>query len=114
MANSNNKYYSQNTTPQDKYQNNQDVLDVNFEDLYNSFITPIDLMRSHYNALVLNSQDLNTPQYQESRQHAFYRMIGFPVVADANNFYSPGYDPNLNLDIASITTNKKISDIIIN
>jgi hypothetical protein len=114
MVNSNNKYYSQNTTPQDKYQNNQDILDINFEDLYNNFITPIDLIRSHYNALVLNSQELNTPQYQESRQHAFYRMIGFPVVADANNFYSPGYDPNLNLHAASIAAYKKISDIISN
>lgn len=29
--------------------------------------------------------------YQESRCHAFYRLIGFPVY-DGNNFYNPGLD----------------------
>jgi hypothetical protein len=29
---------------------------------------------------------------QESRCHAFYRIIGFPVVATDGNFYNPGHD----------------------
>jgi hypothetical protein len=38
---------------------------------------------------------------QESRCHAFYRIIGFPVVADGmNDFYNPGHSPkDLNIKI---------------
>lgn len=41
------------------------------------------------------------PDLQESRCHAFYRIIGFPVVADGiNNFYNPGHSPkDLNIKI---------------
>ena len=127
--NSNNFYYQ--NVPITKYQSNQDVLDIDFSELYSNFITPIDQIRSHFNALVNGSgaasnissgsssnsgtastsavQQLYTPQYQESRLHAFYRMMGFPIVAGDNSFYSPGFDPNLNTDNDSLTAYQKIA-----
>lgn len=91
------------TTPvqdnQIDYFNDQETFSLDFDQLESSFLTPIDNIRSHFNALTPNPQDLNTPQYQESRCHAFYRMIGFPIVAPGgSSFCSPGFDPNINLN----------------
>lgn len=116
VDNSNNNYYDNNSSEdnsQNQYQSNQDILNIDFDKLYDNFIVPVDALRSHFNALVPNSQELNTPQYQESRCHAFYRMVGFPVVADSGNFYSPGYDPNLNLDKTSTAAYQKIANNVI-
>src|ERR1700733_3501396 len=112
MAKNTNNYYdndaSQNNTQQ-QYKSDQDIFNIDFDQLYTNFITPVDAIRSHFNALVPSSQELNTPQYQESRCHAFYRMVGFPVVADDGDFYSPGYDPNLNVDSDSLAAYQKIA-----
>jgi len=94
--------------PQAVYYDNQDTFSLDFDQLTATFVTAIDNIRSHYNGLAPNSQQLNTPQYQESRCHTFFRMIGFPVVVDVNNFHSPGFDPNLNVDSASLASNGKI------
>lgn len=106
------------TVPQAKFYDDQDLLRVDINRLFSSFIVPIDTIRSHFNALVPNSQELNTPQYQESRLHAYYRMIGFPVVSAAtsknNSFYSPGYDPNLNTDTRSLSTYQSIANDVVN
>lgn len=98
------------TDPQQKYYDDQDLLEVDIDNLYKKFIVPIDRrFRSHFNAIVSNSQELNTPDYQESRCHAFFRMMGFPVVSKSSEkFYSPGFDPNLNTDQIS---SKNYSDI---
>jgi hypothetical protein len=37
---------------------------------------------------------VDTLRYNESRCHAFYRNIGFPVVSPNGSFYNPGHDPN--------------------
>ena len=110
----NNKAIFQEASPQPKFSSSQDILSVDINQLYTNFTLSIDAIRSHFNALVPNSQELNTPQYQESRCHAFYRMIGFPVVADAGNFYSPGYDPNLNTDADSLAAYQKIGQSVAN
>lgn len=52
---------------------------------------------------------------QESRCHAFYRIIGFPVVATDNRFYNPGLDVIKQVDSSGkpiarkITLSEKIS-----
>lgn len=33
-------------------------------------------------------------RYQESRTHAFYRLVGFPVAAPNNSYYNSGHDRN--------------------
>lgn len=33
---------------------------------------------------------------QESRVHAFYRLIGFPVISKSGSFYNPGFDSPIN------------------
>lgn len=45
-------------------------------------------------ATTANTPNTTTPSanIQESRCHAFYRIIGFPVVATDKSFYSPGMD----------------------
>ena len=94
------------------FYNDQDIFNSDFDYLYETFISSIDRIRSHYNGLA-NSKELNTPQYQESRCSAFFRRIGFPVVADGNNFHSPGFDPNLNTEKDARDNYKKIDDSII-
>jgi hypothetical protein len=103
------------TNPQNQYYDNQDIFKLNFSQLYDYFITPIDNLRSHYNAISpnQNSQELNTPQYQESRCHTFFRMIGFPIVDEDGGFHSPGFDPNLNTDSSGITSNAQIDQLIV-
>jgi hypothetical protein len=97
----------------ESYKSNQTIANLDFDQLKVYFIDPIDNVRSHYNALIDNSQELNTPQYQESRISAFYRMIGFPVVPRKSGaYYSPGHDPNLNLNKDDYDANIKISNEI--
>jgi hypothetical protein len=101
--------------PQSKFRDDQDLLKADLDKLFSNFIKPIDALRSHFNALVSGSQELNTPQYQESRLNAYYRMIGFPIVStDGSSFYSPGFDPNLNTDTSSASTYQSIADSIKN
>lgn len=105
------------TVVQEQFQDDQDIFNLDFDQLSSSFILAIDAIRSHFNALEPNSEELNTPQFQESRCHAFYRMIGFPIVANETeplSFHSPGFDPNLNTDISSINTYQQIDTKVIN
>ncbi len=76
------------TTPQDDQKDNQDIFDLDMDQIVQLLLAPVDAMRSQ------------TPSngFLESRVNAFYRMIGFPVVKGELEFYSPGYDPNLNTD----------------
>src|SRR5271166_358992 len=78
--------------PQPLYFDDQDILDLDLDEMYNNTIVPLDLIRSYLG-----------DRPQESRINAFYRMTGLPVVAPVEGngiqFYSPGYDPELNLDM---------------
>lgn len=101
--------------PQEAYVDNQNY-DVDIEKIYNNFIVEIDKIRSHVS--VQNNPSLNdittakasqTPTNinvdqvpQESRCHAFYRLLGLPVT-DGVSMYTPGYDKNNN-------SNKTIND----
>ena len=84
---------------------------INLDQIYNDFIGVIDSVRSEVNITDPNNQTLfkkfttssftggpttaglkieSTPQ--ESRCHAFYRIIGFPVMDKNYNIYNPGLD----------------------
>ena len=95
---------------------------INIDKLYDDFIKLIDSIRSNVNisnpnnnnALkkitkenfngALNSSTLTVEkELQESRCHAFYRLIGFPVVSIDNQIYNPGHD-------IIIEENRKITD----
>ena len=54
--------------------------------LVQKYIFPIDRIRS------ISSKDPSGRAF-ESRCHAFYRYIGFPVACEDNSFYSPGHSP---------------------
>jgi len=97
------------TNPQYQYYDTQNIFEVDIDYLYNVFIQSIDNQRSYYNALSPSSLTLNVPQYQESRCHAFMRMMGFPVVASDGSFYSPGYDKTLNTDVNSTNSYQQIA-----
>jgi len=91
---------------QDVYKNKQTIkLDIN--QIYDTFIKQIDSLRSFINvnnpsnANLLNNIkstgiSINTlsieEKYQESRIHAFYRLVGFPVLGSGDLFYNPGFD----------------------
>lgn len=84
---------------------------IDIDKVYTDFIQVIDNYRSHVNISDPNNSSLlksftketfegafsgdkiqteKTPQ--ESRCHAFYRIIGFPVVGSDNSLYNPGHD----------------------
>lgn len=71
----------------------QDVINYDIDNLASKLISPIDAIRSKS----------SSTGYIESRLNAFYRMIGFPVVNSATEFFSPGFDLELN-------TSKKATD----
>jgi len=88
-------------------------VEIDLEVLFNKFILPIDKARSFAAAPMVerpiiadgnsvandaaNAADIDPSAPQESRTHAFYRMIGFPVIG-TSSFYSPGFDPTLKAD----------------
>lgn len=91
----------------------QDVqnFDIDINKVYSDFITAIDKVRSYTNCATisaqavgavfqggdttlakLKSQTIISSTPQESRCHAFFRIIGFPVVSSAYKIYNPGHD----------------------
>lgn len=93
--------------------NYQDIqnFEIDINKIYNDFISVIDKIRSYANCASITNQsamgifqsgDLtlsklksqiiisSTPQ--ESRCHAFFRIIGFPVISNTYKIYNPGHD----------------------
>jgi hypothetical protein len=86
------------------------IFEINIDQIYTDYIQAIDAKRSYVNIIGQNTQQLlaaigGNPEapttnnlvpaktYQESRCHAFFRIIGFPVVNDdMSQFYNPGHD----------------------
>jgi hypothetical protein len=101
------------TDPQDVFTDDQDIFNINIDDYFANFILPIDQIRSTTSATNPGAATTNSQEAQESRLSAFYRMIGFPVVlSDGSDFYSPGFDPNLNTDVNSYQSVIKIAQTI--
>jgi hypothetical protein len=96
-----------NTVPnQANYQTNQNF-DIDINKIYTDFIQQIDAVRSiiniQVNSSLLNTFDIKTvtslgsklkigTTVQESRVHAFYRLLGLPVISKSGKFYNPGLD----------------------
>lgn len=92
---------------QSNFQSQQN-LKIDIDQIYNDFIKEIDSIRSYinpssvtdafYNSLKTKGKSHVSNQiqpeqtFQESRCHAFYRLLGLPVVGKDNKFYSPGHD----------------------
>lgn len=105
------------------YQN----FEIDIEKIYTDFIEEIDKSRSLINIQTnqarleifdiktiagLNSRLEVSNTVQESRTHAFYRLIGFPIVNDAFEYYNPGFNSIEDDDLITITlTKEKIIDI---
>lgn len=108
------------TENQANFQNNQ-IFEIDIDKIYSDFIQEIDSVRSYVNTTnpnntknlykLLNPNNL-TPvsntikpeiSLQESRCHAFFRLIGFPVVASNYKIYNPGHDiiknPNRSINL---------------
>jgi len=92
-------------------------VDFNLQTLVSRFIVPIERKRSFStinpitrpqssantgNNAEAVSRDLDIAQpnvrVQESRAHAFYRMIGLPVMDKNGGFYNPGFNPLASTD----------------
>lgn len=87
-------------------------IDTDLSVLVNKFIAPIDRIRSKArpstsppgnksnNSITESIKNdfrdlqIDTLRPLESRTHAFYRMIGLPVVGSGSSFYNPGFDPS--------------------
>lgn len=101
--------------------------DLDIDQIYNDFIKVIDEARSYVNISNPNNANIlknitkdtftgsaangifqpeTTPQ--ESRCHAFYRIIGFPVVASDNRIYNPGFNIIVEEGLA-LNIEKKVS-----
>lgn len=70
-------------------------IDLDINSLKEKFINPIDSFRSHNAPIVsgnLNQSELSSSiKVQESRAHAFYRMLGLPIIDPDGNFFNPGF-----------------------
>lgn len=113
-------------TPQRPFFSTQDVVSPDVDLYYSKVIKDIDAFRSRFNGITTNlsrsislkdldavfaNNEMNSVPPQESRCHAFYRMVGFPVVAgDGVRLYSPGFDPDLNRDKDRIQKNLDIAN----
>jgi hypothetical protein len=109
------------TLNQAGYQTNQN-LEIDIDKIYSDFIQEIDNVRSIVNTSLkqnevllknLNNKSLlklssslqfeKTPQ--ESRCHAFFRLIGFPVLSKDDKMYNPGFD---NVQVGTINLSDKL------
>jgi len=81
----------------DKDFDNVNDINQSIEELYKIYISPIDAIRSKSlpNLSDPKSTDIETdPNIPlESKVHAFYRMLGFPVVTPSGKYYNPGFNP---------------------
>lgn len=72
-------------------------IDLDINSLVSKFIRPIDRFRSHNAPIVtgnLSQPGLPSTIFpQESRAHAFYRILGLPCIAKSGKFFSPGFNP---------------------
>lgn len=112
---------------QTNYQDSQNF-DIDIDKIYKDFISAIDKVRSYTNSNAISNQvainifqsdDLTLSKlksqvttessFQESRCHAFFRIIGFPVISNTYKIYNPGldivYDENRTIG-AGINANK--------
>lgn len=113
---------------QNNFQDIQDF-DIDIEKLYNDFILAIDKIRSYNNmatvqentilndlnnapdvanarAVLLSRAHLDKINLQESRCHAFFRIIGFPVCGeDKTRIFNPG------LDLSITDKNRTVNDV---
>ncbi len=94
-------------------------IDDNIDNLFQKFIAPIDNIRSIAEApkgkLQTNQKEkgitdlkIDPINFMESRGHAFYRLLGLPVIG-GDSFYNPGYDPQPKNQTTRDTINSKIS-----
>jgi hypothetical protein len=107
---------------QNSYQSDQNFV-IDIEKIYNDFIREIDSIRSFVNITsgsnlqILNSIDSKTvtgitkklkveDTVQESRCHAFFRLIGFPVVSEDGIIYNPGLDNIHDINDLTLLENK--------
>lgn len=74
----------------------------NIIDLSSEFLAPIDRLRSfsRFNGnetsdVKLQNIVLSNTFALESRLHAFYRMLGLPVITTNGEFYNPGFNPEI-------------------
>jgi hypothetical protein len=72
-------------------------IDLDINTLISKFVIPIDRLRSHNSPNVsgeLNQSHLSSSSnLQESRAHAFYRMLGLPSITPTGKFFNPGFNP---------------------
>jgi hypothetical protein len=90
------------------YSNSKDYdfqdIDVDIDSLYSKYIVPIENFRSKASVNFNNPSSAvsMTNDPQESRCHAFYRMLGLPVLSNNGLFYNPGFNPNSTSDTISL------------
>jgi hypothetical protein len=110
---------------QSNFQSQQN-LKINIDKIYSDYMQKIDRIRSYinhnmikqdfYNGLIPNGTSKSANEIsaektpQESRCHAFYRLLGLPVIGNVNKFFSPGFDIVKEENVTrTITLENKIS-----
>lgn len=82
-----------------------DIQDIerDIKKLAQKYLSDIDAIRSIVRPINQTTKNADECVYEveidqsrplESRVHAFYRYIGFPVAVKSGEFYNPGFDPN--------------------
>jgi hypothetical protein len=71
-------------------------IDLDLQSLVSKFISPIESTRSMSSPNINDGFDQNpssSESAQESRTHAFYRILGLPTITPDGKIYSPGFNP---------------------
>lgn len=94
-------------------------IDLDIESLREKFILPIDQYRSRSAPNIFaemysnnNSGSLNETSLQESRTHAFYRVLGLPAIDQNGRYFNPGFNPKNRYQKEQADINKSISSLV--
>jgi hypothetical protein len=95
-------------------------LDVDTDSLYQKFIQPIENYRSNTVVNVYDKQDdsknpkpiKSNSEQTESRAHAFYRMLGLPVIASDSLYYNPGFPRSANISVDKNSVKQQVSKTV--
>lgn len=92
-----------------------EAIDEDIDHLYQRFIAPIDAIRSIADGGTdIREIKVDPVNLLESRVHAFYRLLGLPVVAKNGNHYNPGFNPSPKENINRTSIDEAIDQNILN
>lgn len=108
---------------QSNFYTDKSISSKSIDDLYNELVPQIDEHRSYFDATIsgiltnfsidavdkaISNSQISTANYNESRCHSFYRIIGLPIVDQDGNISNPGFNKYANNDSDILDSNIQV------